>query len=207
MSNYVFRASFLEGVMLQALWIWKYVMKAFLSKPMYYGSLNLWGTEKHQENVEFHILCPPPRSKPNNYHAKHKSLGATRMVGKEFLNYFSFEDQAEEDFLKSREKYDEFFISLWFYSPILSLGRLHETYRCISVTRSRTVGSTPWTGDQFVTMSLRVCPGWLWGWRSWWNEWFWQGKPKYSEKTCPDATLSTTNATCQAKAAAVDNNV
>jgi hypothetical protein len=22
-------------------------------------------------------------------------------------------------------------------------------------------------------------------------EWFWQGKPKYSEKTCPDATLST----------------
>jgi hypothetical protein len=33
----------------------------------------------------------------------------------------------------------------------------------------------------------------LWGWRTWWNEW--QGKPKYSEKTCPDATLSTTNPT------------
>jgi hypothetical protein len=42
-----------------------------------------------------------------------------------------------------------------------------------------------------------TCPGWLWGWRSWWNERFWQGKPKYSEKTCPDATLSTTNPTCQ----------
>jgi hypothetical protein len=42
-----------------------------------------------------------------------------------------------------------------------------------------------------------TCPGWLWGWRSWWNERFWQGKLKYSEKTCPDATLSTTNPTCQ----------
>jgi hypothetical protein len=29
-----------------------------------------------------------------------------------------------------------------------------------------------------------TCPRWLWGWRIWWNEW--QGKPKYSEKTCPD---------------------
>jgi hypothetical protein len=38
-----------------------------------------------------------------------------------------------------------------------------------------------------------TCPGWLWRWRNWWNEW--QGKPKYSEKTCPDATFSTTNPT------------
>jgi hypothetical protein len=38
-----------------------------------------------------------------------------------------------------------------------------------------------------------TCPGWLWGWRIWWNEW--QGKPKYSEKTCSDASLSTTNPT------------
>jgi hypothetical protein len=35
---------------------------------------------------------------------------------------------------------------------------------------------------------------------SWWNERFWQGKPKYSEKTCPDATLATTNPTCQTRA-------
>jgi hypothetical protein len=27
----------------------------------------------------------------------------------------------------------------------------------------------------------------------WWNDW--RGKPKYSEKTCPSATLSTTNST------------
>jgi hypothetical protein len=31
---------------------------------------------------------------------------------------------------------------------------------------------------------------WGWLWSSWWNE-DWQGKPKYSEKTCPSATLST----------------
>jgi hypothetical protein len=34
--------------------------------------------------------------------------------------------------------------------------------------------------------------GWLW--RNWWNE-DWQGKPKYSEKTYPSASLSTTNPT------------
>jgi hypothetical protein len=43
------------------------------------------------------------------------------------------------------------------------------------------------------------CPGWLWWW-SWWNERFWKGKPKYSEKTCTDATLSTTNPTCLTRA-------
>jgi hypothetical protein len=35
---------------------------------------------------------------------------------------------------------------------------------------------------------------WGWFWRNWWNE-DWQGKPKYSKKTCPSATLSTTNPT------------
>jgi hypothetical protein len=33
-----------------------------------------------------------------------------------------------------------------------------------------------------------------WMWSSRWNE-NWQGKPKYSENTCPSATLSTTNPT------------
>jgi hypothetical protein len=33
-----------------------------------------------------------------------------------------------------------------------------------------------------------------WLWSSWWDE-DWQGKPKYSEKTCPSASLSTTNPT------------
>jgi hypothetical protein len=35
---------------------------------------------------------------------------------------------------------------------------------------------------------------WWWLWRNRWNE-DWQGKPKYSEKTFPRATLSTTNPT------------
>jgi hypothetical protein len=30
---------------------------------------------------------------------------------------------------------------------------------------------------------------------NWWND-EWQGKPKYSEKTCPSDALSTTNPTC-----------
>jgi hypothetical protein len=50
------------------------------------------------------------------------------------------------------------FLSLWVYRPILSLGRLHETFRFISVTRSRTVG-TPWTGDQFISRPLLTAPG------------------------------------------------
>jgi hypothetical protein len=43
-------------------------------------------------------------------------------------------------------------------------------------------------------MAYCICPGWLWWWWSWWNE-NWQGKPKFSGKTCPSATLSTTNPT------------
>jgi hypothetical protein len=31
--------------------------------------------------------------------------------------------------------------------------------------------------------------------RNWWND-DWQGKLKYSEKTCPNAALSITNPTC-----------
>jgi hypothetical protein len=31
-------------------------------------------------------------------------------------------------------------------------------------------------------------------------KWFWQGKLKYSEKTCLETTLSTTNPTCQIRA-------
>jgi hypothetical protein len=51
-------------------------------------------------------------------------------------------------------------------------------------------GSTRHVGH---LLAYCTCPGWLWGWRIWWNEW--QGKPKYSEKTYPGATLSTTNPT------------
>jgi hypothetical protein len=40
--------------------------------------------------------------------------------------------------------------------PNSGLGRLHETFRFTSVTRSRSVGRTPWTGDQVVEMPLPV---------------------------------------------------
>jgi hypothetical protein len=35
--------------------------------------------------------------------------------------------------------------------------------------------------------------GWRWEWSNLWSAW--QGKPKYSEKTCPKTALSTTNPT------------
>jgi hypothetical protein len=50
-------------------------------------------------------------------------------------------------------------------------------------------GST-WHGGHWLAYC--TCPGWLWWWRIWWNE-DWQEKLKYSEKTRPSATLSTTN--------------
>jgi hypothetical protein len=52
-----------------------------------------------------------------------------------------------------------FFFFLWLYSPILGLGCLHETFRFISVTRSRRVDRTPWTGDQLIARPLLTAPG------------------------------------------------
>jgi hypothetical protein len=58
----------------------------------------------------------------------------------------------------------------------------------------------PWVRLSPVRASATICPivpapddWWWWVWSSRWYEW--QGKPKYSEKTCPSATLSTTNPT------------
>jgi hypothetical protein len=55
--------------------------------------------------------------------------------------------------------YSVTFFFLWLYSPILGHGRLHETFRFISVTRSRRVSRTPWTGDQLVARHLLTGPG------------------------------------------------
>jgi hypothetical protein len=91
------------------------------------------------------------------------------------------------------------FFPLWLYSQILALGRLDETFLFIPVTTSRTVSRTPWTDDQLVARPLLTAPGdcddEVGG-----TNGFWQEKPKFSEKTCPDATLSTTNPTCQTRA-------
>jgi hypothetical protein len=51
------------------------------------------------------------------------------------------------------------FIFLWLYSPIVGLGGLHKTFRFLSVTRSRTVSRTPWTGDQLVARPQLTAPG------------------------------------------------
>jgi hypothetical protein len=51
------------------------------------------------------------------------------------------------------------FSFLWLYSPILGPGRLHETFRFISVTRCRTVSRTPWMGDQLIARHLLTAPG------------------------------------------------
>jgi hypothetical protein len=56
-------------------------------------------------------------------------------------------------------------------------------------------------GDQLVAKDSATCPGdcddddEVGGTNA-----FGRGKPKYSEKTCPDATFSTTNPTCQTRA-------
>jgi hypothetical protein len=46
-------------------------------------------------------------------------------------------------------------------------------------------GSSPAASTRHFGHQLAycTCPGWLWGWSIWWNDW--QEKPKYSEKTCP----------------------
>jgi hypothetical protein len=49
-----------------------------------------------------------------------------------------------------------FLFSLFALQPNSGRGRLHETFRFTSVTRFRTVGRTPWTGDQHVARSLPV---------------------------------------------------
>jgi hypothetical protein len=66
------------------------------------------------------------------------------------------------------------------------------------VQQLRVVGGGVQTGStrhRAHLLSYCACPGWLWGWRIIRRNKDWQGKPKYSEKTCPSATLSTTNPT------------
>jgi hypothetical protein len=52
--------------------------------------------------------------------------------------------------------------------------------------------STWYVGHRWPILPAPDDSWWLWS--SWWNE-DWQGKPTYSQKTCPSVTLSTTNPT------------
>jgi hypothetical protein len=58
------------------------------------------------------------------------------------------------------------------------------------------VGLSPLHCGHFWPIVRAPDDRWGWLWSNWWNE-DWQGKPKYSEKTCPSATLSITNPTLQ----------
>jgi hypothetical protein len=53
-----------------------------------------------------------------------------------------------------------------------------------------------WVHSALLPLIGLLCqPGWLWWWRkNWWHD-DWQGKPKYSQKTCLSAALSATNPT------------
>jgi hypothetical protein len=73
--------------------------------------------------------------------------------------------------------------ALWSTGLLLSQN---NTGFCIKTHWS--IGSIRHVGH---LLAYCTCPGWLWGWRIWWNEW--RGNPMYSEKTCPGATLSITN--------------
>jgi hypothetical protein len=57
------------------------------------------------------------------------------------------------------------------------------------------IGSTRHCGHQYAYCANH---GWLWWWRNWCND-DWQGKPNYSKKTSPSATLSNTNTTCSTR--------
>jgi hypothetical protein len=54
--------------------------------------------------------------------------------------------------------YRRLFFFLWLYSPIFGLSGLHKTISFVSVTRSRTVSRTPWTGDHLVAKPLLTAP-------------------------------------------------
>jgi hypothetical protein len=51
-----------------------------------------------------------------------------------------------------------------------------------------------WYCGQYCPIVPAPDDRWWWLWSNWWNE-DWQGKPKYSGKTSPSDTLSTTNPT------------
>jgi hypothetical protein len=82
-------------------------------------------------------------------------------------------------------------------SPYLSTITHLLPRRPVSVTAATDSRSGGWspagtTRHGGYWLAHCTCPGWFCRWRIWRNE-GWQGKPKYSEKVRPSATLSTTN--------------
>jgi hypothetical protein len=69
-----------------------------------------------------------------------------------------------------------------------------KTYVYIVSFIASGVGLSPLYCGRFWPIVPAPDDRWGWLWSNWWNE-DWQGIPKYSEKNCPSATLSTTNPT------------
>jgi hypothetical protein len=104
-------------------------------------------------------------------------------------------------YLSSRDAFPSPFVTEW---KFLELPRIIETcencYSAVQVVSS--LHSFFLWGGTYVTRycghfwSYCTAPDdrWGWLWSNWWNE-DWQGKSKYSEKTCPSAILSNTNPT------------
>jgi hypothetical protein len=92
-------------------------------------------------------------------------------------------------FLHLRSKYS-------FQQPVLEYPQFILFYCTLKIKNWYSGGWSPIGSTRHWGHQLAYCagPGWLWWWRNWSNDW--QGKPKYSEKTCPSATLSTKNPTC-----------
>jgi hypothetical protein len=95
-------------------------------------------------------------------------------------------------------------------NPVLHRIEHRSALKCQRERRSKTDGIIiifyiiSWGGVRLSPLgtSATNCPivpardnrWWWWVWSCRWNK-NWQGKPKYSEKTCSNATLSTTNPT------------
>jgi hypothetical protein len=81
---------------------------------------------------------------------------------------------------------------------ILLVNRWPMLLRLFTVDRNifiaSGVGLSPLHCGHFWPIVPTLDHRWGWFWSNWWNE-DWQWKPKYSEKTCPSATLSTANPT------------
>jgi hypothetical protein len=110
---------------------------------------------------------------------------------------------------KSWRVFQAYFCMYGEYSYSLTLPRIFYGIQQPFFFNSNSGGWSPTGCTRHVGHQLAscTCPGWLW-WRFGWN-YDWQGKPKYSGKTWPSATFSTTNPTwpdrARTRAAAVES--
>jgi hypothetical protein len=95
------------------------------------------------------------------------------------------------------------FVSVVWWFKLYFGVRLIHLKREVQLQYSNNISLVSWGGvrsSSFGTLTnvwpIRAASvdRWWWLWSNWWNE-DWQGKRKYSEKTCPGATLFTTNPT------------